>query len=197
MKETKGNININEDWRDPGALYPPPPEIIERYWDIRAILKTQEILDINYHHNAKVTRGETFKKRKLALWVELAEAVNEWKDLFKYWSNKETKREKALEEYVDGLHFLLSLGNDLNIPSNHNTIVKFHDPIDHIFTLSVVIANISGVQSYYDAFALFRGLGEHFNFTEAEVEEAYHEKNKVNIEREDHNIGGFLKAPKY
>lgn len=181
---------INE--KEPSALFAEKPDVYHRYWNIGAILKTQALLDQNYHHNAGVTRGETFKKRKMALWVELGELVNEWKELFKYWSNKKMIREKALEEYVDGIHFILSLGYDLNIPPYHDTIVKFKDPIDHIFTLSVVIANINGVQSFFDAFALYRGLGDHFGFTDQEIEEAYHKKNKENIEREDHNIGGIL-----
>lgn len=166
--------------------------ITKRYWSIEKMLKIQRMLDQEYLHNAKETRSGTFKKRKLALWVELGELVNEWKELFKYWSNKKMIREQALEEYADGIHFLLSLGNDLNIPGYHDTIVKFEDPIDHIFNLGVVISNINGVQSFFDAFALYRGLGDHFGFTEDEIEAAYHRKNKENIERQDHNIGGNL-----
>lgn len=169
-------------------LFPPAPEVYPRYWSIEDILKTQKILDQGYLAKAGLTRGETFRLRKLALWVELGELVNEWRELFKFWSNKKTKRDKALEEYVDGIHFLLSLGSDLNIPGYHDTIVKFKDPIDHIFTLGVVISNISGVQSFFDAFSLYRGLGDHFGFTDEEITKAYHEKNKENLERSDHNI---------
>lgn len=168
------------------------PAIIDRYWNIENMLRTQALIDQEYHHNAGLTRKETFDKRKLALWVELGELVNEWKELFKYWSNKKMKREKALEEFVDGIHFLLSIGNDLNIPPYHDRVIMFKNPIQHIFLLSVVIVNIAGVQSFYDAFALYRGLGEHFGFTEEEIEKAYYEKNKRNIEREDHNIGGIF-----
>lgn len=175
-----------------GAMFPPPPEQYVRQWEMKDLYKTQSILDQNYHAKAKVTRGETFIKRKLALWVELGELVNEWIELFKYWSNKKLEREKALVEYVDGLHFILSLGTDLNVPTEHNIVIKFANPIDHIFTLSVVIANIAGVQSYYDALCLYRGLGDHFGFTQEEIERAYHEKNKVNMERADHILDGMI-----
>lgn len=170
------------------TLFPEQPEVYQRYWSIEKILKIQKIIDQGYLAKAALTRGETFKMRKLALWIEVGELVNEWKELFKYWSGKKMDRESALEEYVDGIHFILSLGNDLNIPGYHDTVVKFKDPIDHIFTLGVVISNISGVQSFFDAFSLYRGLGDHLGFNEREIEEAFHRKSEKNIKREDHNI---------
>ncbi|MGQ8924303.1 dUTP diphosphatase, partial [Bacillus halotolerans] len=64
----------------------------------------------------------------LALQVELAECANEWRG-FKHWSNdrepriclidkkgqtaKEYYKNPLLEEYVDCLHFILSIGNRL------------------------------------------------------------------------------------
>ncbi|MBM7607553.1 dimeric dUTPase (all-alpha-NTP-PPase superfamily) [Lysinibacillus composti] len=53
-------------------------------------------------------------KKVLALQVELGECANEWRG-FKFWSNDQVARENLLlEEYVDCLHFLLSIGNTLN-----------------------------------------------------------------------------------
>ncbi len=55
------------------------------------------------------------KKKMLALLVEIGELANETR-CFKYWSNKPaSEREVILEEYVDGLHFILSIGIDLGI----------------------------------------------------------------------------------
>lgn len=54
----------------------------------------------------------------LALLVEIGELANETR-CFKYWSNKPaSEREVILEEYVDGLHFILSIGIDLGIDKN-------------------------------------------------------------------------------
>ena len=160
--------------------------VINRDWDISKLIKVQSLLDQEYLYNAGTTRGETFKKRKLAIWVELGELVNEWKNLFKYWSNKTIDREKALVEYVDGIHFILSLGTDLSVSTTHSVIKMYPDPIDHIFELASKIAEINGIKSYSEAFALFRGLGEHMGFNEEEVEAAYHKKNLINKERADH-----------
>lgn len=40
--------------------------------------------------------------------VEVAEAVNELKGNFKYWSNKPPEWHKFVEEYIDAMHFMLS-----------------------------------------------------------------------------------------
>ena len=60
-------------------------------------------------------RGERLIERKLlALLVEVGELANETR-CFKFWSSKpKAADETILEEYVDGLHFILSLGLDLS-----------------------------------------------------------------------------------
>lgn len=165
------------------------PQIIEKDWFFDSLMRSQIISDQDYMMKADTTRSLTFKKRKLALWVELGEVVNEWADLFKYWSTKTLDKEKALDEYIDCIKFTLSLGADLNIPPHHGHIVKYKDPIDQIFHLSGAISNISGLESYYDAFALLRGLGSHFGFKELEIEKAFKKKTDLNYERKDHILG--------
>lgn len=47
----------------------------------------------------------------VAFCSEVAELMNEWKH-FKYWQKgKKSNRKKQLEEYADGLHFILSIFN--------------------------------------------------------------------------------------
>lgn len=84
--------------------------------ELKEFYKMQEELD---NYIAKTKNLENIDKRQLisnvilALQVEIAELANELR-VFKYWSNKKDySREKALEEYVDILHFFLSLGNRL------------------------------------------------------------------------------------
>ena len=49
-------------------------------------------------------------KKILSLQVELGELANELPEVFKFWSNKKNNYKKALEEYCDCLHFILSIG---------------------------------------------------------------------------------------
>lgn len=61
---------------------------------------------------------DLYLSRVVALTVEMAEYANEVR-AFKFWSGKECSREKALEEYIDALHFLLSLTNQTSEILSH------------------------------------------------------------------------------
>lgn len=64
-----------------------------------------------------------------AFLVELGEFLNEVR-AFKNWSSKRMSREEAFEEYIDGFHFLLSLGNtrfgDLDVSKLENMIEQMY-----------------------------------------------------------------------
>ncbi|MGH0417508.1 dUTP diphosphatase [Bacillus cereus] len=164
-----------------------PFEQIERVWIIDFYRKKQSILDQKIHIKHGLHRGETFKRRKLAFLVEAFEFVNELKDIFKYWSEKKMDREAALFEFVDGIHFLMSLANDLNVPELHPVVFKYEDPIDQIFALTEAAVHLNGAQTLFNVFALYRGLGDHFGFTEEEIQAAYIKKNEENFERQANN----------
>ena len=75
------------------------------------LFKMQYQLDktINDKHNT--TYETTLTKRIMAFMVELGEFANETR-CFKYWSVKpSSEKEVVLEEYIDGIHFILSLYN--------------------------------------------------------------------------------------
>lgn len=75
-----------------------------------SLLKKQQELDDYIMRERGLTHDETIEQRKLAFVVELAELAQEWRG-FKYWSDNQEPSEKMLEEYVDVLHFALSLHN--------------------------------------------------------------------------------------
>ena len=67
-------------------------------------------LDAEIASNHHITYEETKDKRLLALLVELGEFANATRT-FKFWSFKPSEsKERVLDEFADGLHFLLSLG---------------------------------------------------------------------------------------
>lgn len=76
------------------------------------LYKKQRELDEEIAANHDVSYSSTRNKRTLALLVELGEFANATRT-FKYWSNKASEsKERVLDEFADGLHFLLSLGID-------------------------------------------------------------------------------------
>ena len=75
----------------------------------------QKQLDEEIAASHQVDYESTFSRRILALLVELGEFANETR-CFKYWSYKgPSPKETILDEYADGLHFLLSLGIPLGV----------------------------------------------------------------------------------
>ena len=82
---------------------------------MNSFLAKQSQLDKFIIQNQKLDLTETqiFTNRILAFNVEVAELANEVRS-FKHWSTKKSsEKEVCLEEYVDGLHFLLSITNQL------------------------------------------------------------------------------------
>ena len=137
---------------------------------------------------------ELFDKRTLALQIELGELANELPEVFKYWSHKKNKYDEALEEYVDCLHFILSLGNSLCCnrveiqPSKSDDIVKTFIELQGII---VVVRNAyhlqatMNAQNYYQRLCSeFMYLGQLIGFSWEQIEKAYMDKNNENYERQ-------------
>ena len=80
--------------------------------DLRDMYSKQAELDLEIAKNHNINYENTRNKRVLALLVELGEFANTTRT-FKFWSNKGPEgKEVMLDEFADGLHFLLSLGID-------------------------------------------------------------------------------------
>ena len=100
-----------------------------------------------------------------------------------------------LEEYVDGLHFFLSIGNDFSIDENTDfTPLNNHDVMTQIAILYKRISDFwwkvhdntdDHIITYYFAFERYLGLSEALGFTWEQVEQAYTKKNAVNFERQE------------
>jgi dimeric dUTPase (all-alpha-NTP-PPase superfamily) len=103
-----------------------------------------------------------------------------------------------LEEYVDCLHFFLSIGNDLWI--SQDTDFNKSNPRD-VMTLFALINryvaelwwevhdNTDGVLAkYYFGFQHYLRLGEMLGFTWEQIEQGYLAKNKINHQRQDSGV---------
>lgn len=83
--------------------------------NFKKIFLKQAKLDNEIAINHDVTYESTRERRTLALFVEIGELANSTR-CFKYWSNKGSEEmSRVMDEYADGLHFLVSLGIDAGI----------------------------------------------------------------------------------
>ncbi|MEG0381369.1 MAG: dUTP diphosphatase [Kurthia sp.] len=181
--------------------------------NITKIFETQRTLDAHINENHPVQEGEDrFSKKVLALLTELSECENEWRG-FKFWSNNQEPRVKTksicgclmcehhsipnnknplLEEYVDCLHFIVSIGIDLNV--NHEDLfvpsVTQENAVDIFISLHYEFAQIDllrNVTHYIYSFAVFMELGICLGFSNEQIETAYYSKNKINHARQENN----------
>ncbi|WP_017435122.1 dUTP diphosphatase [Saccharococcus caldoxylosilyticus] len=96
-----------------------------------------------------------------------------------------------LEEYVDALHFILSIGLDIaepdivnlrDVDGKENIIEQFIEVFDRVRGLYFFEYDIF---EYESLLAQFIKLGEMLGFSWQEIEEAYLRKNAVNHQRQE------------
>jgi dimeric dUTPase (all-alpha-NTP-PPase superfamily) len=185
--------------------------------NLEKLFETQRQLDLRIEQQHPRQEGEDrFAKKILALQVELGELCNCWRG-FKFWSNDQEPRtygfkynkfdEKGnvleweidetvnplLEEYVDCLHFILSIGLELEIPEIYG--VEFEniycgDETDitnqflNVKKLALLDIPYTYAGEWNELFIEFVCLGQMLGFTWDQIEEAYMKKNEVNHKRQ-------------
>ncbi|WP_010305359.1 dUTP diphosphatase [Kurthia senegalensis] len=192
--------------------------------NLQKLFDMQAKLDADITAKHPVQEGENrLEKKVLALLVELGECANEWRG-FKFWSNSQkprvhvgipqsywhegilvvpvepTKgqiyeyRNLLLEEYVDCLHFILSIGNDLKF--DYEEFLDRRFTVDGNINQFFLYTNISVGEiiryigtdfarySLYATLHRFLKLGRKLGFTDEQIEQAYYDKNKINFERQ-------------
>lgn len=173
--------------------------------NLTKLFEMQRVLDERIVKEKGLEGQGLLPQKILALQVELGECANEWRG-FKYWSkDQQPRRDKIvhdghggiishsdplLEEYIDCLHFILSIGNEIEV-----------DIYEYGF---VAVVNVTTTETFLSVFAKlnefyydpdhwnyeqmlnnFAGLGKMLGFTWDQIEEAYMSKNQTNHKRQD------------
>lgn len=160
--------------------------------DFKKLFKMQDQLD-SYINEVKGLSGhDVMQERILALIVEIGEFANETR-CFKFWSDKPASdKEVILFEYVDCMHFLLSIGNYSGFTFRDSENMEFENDIQGSLTelfiefyFSVVhFRNLPRPDDYLIMWDYFMSIGNKLGFTEQEIYDSYLEKNEVNYERQ-------------
>lgn len=175
--------------------------------NIAKLYAMQKTLDARIIEEKGLRGQDLLPNTILALQVELGEMANEWRG-FKHWSNDQQPRVKVpatawgapfrnllLEEYVDCVHFFLSIARQLGLDETDLTIIDdylegsttkvLNRLIYHAGGIGMEYSPYSTITSFRMAFNMFFALGQQrFGFTLDQIEAAYLDKNKVNHERQ-------------
>lgn len=163
---------------------------------IRTMLHMQRDLDKEIL-SKKGIKKYPYENIKIALIVEIGEMMNELPTKFKHWkSTAADDREKALKEYVDVYHFLLSLCNEykMTVPkylSYLNDAREYQmraEQGDKTILLSKILASLiwNVSEGYIDkAVGSAKLLADALGFTQDEIYKQYLIKNGINHDRQD------------
>ena len=159
--------------------------------DLKELYSLQASLDAEIAQNHHVNYESTFERRLLALIVEIGELANETR-CFKYWSNKgPSPKEVVMDEFADGIHFLLSLGIPLHANKFKYEIKKSNldltRQIHEVYKASVTLLDNYDLVHYEDAFQKYLNLSASIGMSEEDIINSYKAKLKVNHVRQETN----------
>lgn len=159
--------------------------------DLGHLYQKQAELDQRIADNHHVSYETTRERRILALLVEIGEFANATR-CFKYWSNKPSEsQDVVLDEYVDGLHFFLSLGIDIKVSKQKYNYTKRADNLTkqilETYRLASIFYKNQDEKSYIKAFQSFINIVPLLKVRWTTIEKAYYKKLGENYSRQDNN----------
>ncbi len=159
--------------------------------NLKEILELQRELDFNIETKHNINKDDVVNKKKLAFIVELCEMINVNR-CFKFWSVKNNyDREKLGDEFVDCLHFILSLSlyykmekTEFNILENNYDKDQLTDKILDLIKAST---NINDAHDCEVIIIKLFELCKTFDFTWKDIIDFYKKKNDINHQRQKDN----------
>ena len=156
--------------------------------NLQNLFEMQKALDTFIEKTQRVEH-DVFKEKGLALMVELAELANETR-CFKFWSKKgPSEKEILLEEYVDSIHFILSLGLLTGFTSIEKwPVVEKKRDLTEVFLLTqeAILSFVDNPteDSYLAIWQCYGVIADRLGFSFDEIVRAYLEKNEENYKRQ-------------
>src|SRR5690625_724347 len=158
----------------------------------KLLFEKQIELDAYITNNHDLSESNLFEQKILALFVELGELANETR-CFKFWSMKERNAKSViLEEYVDNIHFLLSLGLEKNLTfheieyekNNVSETTQFNKIFDYLTRFK----NEATKDNYLKLFEAYLQLADILGFTD----EARSEEHTSELQSRGHLVCRLL-----
>ncbi|WP_444683995.1 dUTP diphosphatase [Alkalicoccus luteus] len=162
--------------------------------DLQMLFKRQQELDSYIEEKRQVKPEDVFEEKLLAFSVEAGELANEVRS-FKFWSSRGPSDDRViLEEYVDGLHFLLSIGNTLALSPEVDEVDLGQEKADkkeqtaaflELFAAVSLLRIEPSAETYGALFSAYLNLAGQLGYSWEDVTLAYQAKNEENYSRQE------------
>jgi dimeric dUTPase (all-alpha-NTP-PPase superfamily) len=169
--------------------------------NLAKLYEAQAKLDADIIEKKGLQGHNLLPNKILALNVELGELAQEVQGEWKYWKEHTTRdEERVLDEFVDCLHFALSIGIELgydskksligNVQISKTVIGQFIESIKSVSEFWSALGGwlttdeLSKLYAYENMVENIIELGNMLGFTDDQIEAQYFKKNKVNHERQ-------------
>jgi dimeric dUTPase (all-alpha-NTP-PPase superfamily) len=154
------------------------------------LFNMQRELDRHIETQHGLEKEDLFDRKALALLVEIGELANETR-CFKFWSLKPSSDiDVILEEFVDGIHFILSLGIECGFEdfrADFSTQSSTNDTSKQFLEVYGLINKFRisrRKEDYVQLFEAYMKIAEQLGLSEVQIEQAYIQKNEVNYDRQ-------------
>ncbi len=165
-------------------------EGVKKIMTLQEWFSMQDELDKYIEEEHGLQNTNLVERKILALLVEIGELANETR-CFKFWSKKPASDQAiVLEEFVDGVHFILSIGNELGFSDRDIPIVSSEANEDLVQSFLKIYQLIDKLrqnrtgESFEELMRQYFILGQSLGFSINDVQTAYKEKNEVNYKRQ-------------
>jgi dimeric dUTPase (all-alpha-NTP-PPase superfamily) len=161
------------------------------------LMNMQKELDERIVKEHQLEGKDLNENKILALLVEMSELANETR-CFKHWSTKgPSEHSILLEEYVDSLHFFLSIANSFQYDLSR-LLKVYEEDLKGTVEYPSLVSAFKGIMMkilvmesqqdafhFIDSFTAYLQLGSMLGFSQNQIEEAYIRKNEINHKRQD------------
>lgn len=154
------------------------------------MFEMQKGLDGHIEKQHELENEDLFDRKVLALLVEIGELANETR-CFKFWSLKPSSSlEVILEEFVDGIHFILSLGLECGFESleeisrGENNRPNMNKQFLAVYESIHAFRSERTIETYKQMFQSYLLLASLLSFEDEDIKKAYIAKNEVNYRRQ-------------
>ncbi len=160
---------------------------------LEKLFQMQKALDMHIEKKHQLEDEDLFDRKIMALLVEIGELANETR-CFKFWSVKPSSEKKViLEEFVDGVHFILSLGLECGFEESEIVLpepaasVNITEQFLHVYRTAGSFQKSKSIADYVTLFESYMKLAASLGIDYEEMEQAYFHKNEVNYQRQQNN----------